>query len=44
MHKSLITPDEVKQIAALLLKQLHGISYVKAMYALDVAKEDLSRE
>ena len=44
MHKSLVTPPEIEQLAEQVLKQLHGQRYVDAMYALDEAKSKLSRE
>lgn len=44
MHRSLITPPEIEQLAAALVAQLHGQRYVDAMYALDVARSRMSRE
>lgn len=44
MHKSLITPAEVEQLAEQLLGQLHGQTYVLAMYALEIARQRLSQE
>lgn len=44
MHRSLVTPTEIEQLAEQVLTQLHGLPYVKAMYALEVAQQRLSGE